>query len=160
MHSFVIFWGVIHLRSLFLIDYTLVKFRKRLGEEGFREVFNELVKLADEVQLLSKFRIIDATHINALGKKLGFIKFIREGIKRVIKRIRDNEVRDKLQQEFYGLKLKTKAKAREVGKRFVKSVLELKEVSQDIKRVVEAMKLALSGDSRVNFVDVEARCAQ
>lgn len=136
-----------------------IKFRKRLGEEGFREIFNEIVKLADEAKEISPFRIIDATHINALGKKLGVVKFIREGINRVIRGVlvRNKEFAKKLKEEFQGLKIKTKRKARKVGKEFIKEVSKLKELPRKAQEVITAMGQCLEGEPMVNFVDTEAR---
>lgn len=140
-------------------DTTLVKFRKRIGEEGFREIFDELVKLASEANQISKFRIIDATHINAIGKKFGVIKFIREGINRVIKRIikQNKEFAGRLKREFQSLKIKTKKGALKMGREFINEVSKLKEVPQKVREVIEAMELALTGEPVINYTDTEAR---
>lgn len=42
---------------------TLTRFRDRLGEEGFRDIFNRLVKLARSAGVVSdRLRIVDSTH--------------------------------------------------------------------------------------------------
>ncbi|MDI6840783.1 MAG: transposase [bacterium] len=153
------FIGCHSFEDLIPDDTTLGKFRKRLGEEGFREIFDELVKLALEAGQITPFRIIDATHINAIGKKLGVIKFITEGIKRVIKEMlmKNEEFAKRLKEEFQSLKIKTKRSARKIGKRFIKEVSKLKEMSQKARKVIEAMELSLAGEPMVNYTDTEAR---
>jgi hypothetical protein len=140
-------------------DTTLVKFRKRLGEEGFREIFNEIVKIADEAKQISTTRIIDGTHINAVGKRFGFIKFIREGINRVIKEviIKNKEAAKKLKEKYQRIKIKTKRSAKKIGKLFIKEVEKLKEKSKKVKEIIKAMSLSIAGEPLANYTDTEAR---
>lgn len=69
-------------------DTTLVKFRKRLGEDGFKEVFEAFVL---EVKKLGygkgKLRILDATHVLSFSRGLGLVGLLRDGVKRIVRRI-------------------------------------------------------------------------
>jgi len=72
-------------------DTTLVVFRKRLGEERFKRLFDRVVLKAKEKGLVkSKLKILDATHIIADIAIPNTVNLIRDGRRRVIKRIEDS----------------------------------------------------------------------
>jgi len=140
-------------------DTTLVKFRKRLGKEGFREIFDELVKLIKESKKISNFRIIDATYINAMGKKFGMIKFIKEGIKKALKIIieKNKEIGTILKKKFNYLRIKTKRSARSICKKFIAEVSSVRGLPEKAKKIINALELSLKGNPVVNFLDLDAR---
>lgn len=69
-------------------DTTLVKFRRRLGEEGFKILFDKIVEQAKEKGLITgKLKILDATHIKADVAFRGVVNFLRHGREIVTKKI-------------------------------------------------------------------------
>ena len=66
-------------------DSSLVRFRRRLGEEGFGEIFNELITVAKRHGYLKgKLRAIDATHIFSDTPKLGVVGVMKQGVRKVM----------------------------------------------------------------------------
>lgn len=75
-------------------DSTLVRFRD-LGEEGFfeescgQDIFNELTAIAKKHGYLKgKLRAIDTTHIFSDTPKLGVVVLLKQGVRKVIQRVR------------------------------------------------------------------------
>ena len=69
-------------------DTTLVKFRRRLGEEGFKRLFDKIVEQAKQKGLIKgKLKILDATHIKADVAFRGVVNFLRHGREIVTKKI-------------------------------------------------------------------------
>lgn len=69
-------------------DTTLVRFRQRLGEEGFHEIFDALVFEAKQRGYLrKKLRILDATHVFSDTPKLGVIALLKQGMRKVIRMV-------------------------------------------------------------------------
>jgi len=69
-------------------DTTLVKFRTRLGEEGFKRLFDKIIGQAKQKGLLpGKLKILDATHIQADIALQGTVNFLRQGRRIVVKKI-------------------------------------------------------------------------
>lgn len=69
-------------------DTTLVVFRKRLGEETFKKLFDTVVAKAKEKGLLKdNLKILDATHIIADIAIPSTVNLLRHGRRRIIKEI-------------------------------------------------------------------------
>jgi len=69
-------------------DTTLVVFRKRLGEETFKRLFDTVVIKAKEKGLIKgDLKILDATHIIADIAIPSTVNLLRHGRRRIIKRI-------------------------------------------------------------------------
>ena len=69
-------------------DTTLVVFRRRLGEERFKELFDRIVIKAKDMGIIEgKLKLLDATHIHADIALQGTVNFLRNGRSKVIKRI-------------------------------------------------------------------------
>ena len=69
-------------------DTTLVKFRQRLGEEGFRRFFDKIVAQAGCKGLIKgNLKILDATHMSADIAFEGVVNLLRHGRKMIIKKI-------------------------------------------------------------------------
>lgn len=69
-------------------DTTLVVFRKRLGEERFKRLFDRIVLKAKEKGLIKgKLKILDATHIIADIAIPNTVNLLRHGRRKLIKRI-------------------------------------------------------------------------
>lgn len=69
-------------------DTTLVVFRKRLGEERFKRLFDDVVLKAKEKGLIKDtLKILDATHIIADIAIPSTVNLLRHGRRRIIKRI-------------------------------------------------------------------------
>ena len=67
---------------------TLSMFRRRLGEERFKELFDNIVLQARKKKLLKgRLKILDSTHIQANASIRGAVNLLRHGRKRVLKRI-------------------------------------------------------------------------
>lgn len=112
-------------------DTTLVKFRKRLGKEGFKEIFETFIKEAKKLGYgKGKLRILDATHVYSFSRGFGLVGVIRDGIKRVVKRIREKGIM--------------------VSKGLKKSLLRVTEVRREVKKlevkkVIKRLERELSG---------------
>lgn len=66
-------------------DTTLVVFRKRLGEEGFRRLFERVVSQAKEKGLLrGKWAILDGTKVAAHAAAKTHLCLVREGRKKLV----------------------------------------------------------------------------
>lgn len=72
-------------------DTTLVKFRARLGEQGFKRLFDRIVEQANQKGIIKgKLKILDATHIEADIALQGAVNFLRSGKKTVVNKISKN----------------------------------------------------------------------
>lgn len=75
-------------------DTTLVVFRKRLGEERFKRLFDRIVLKAKEKDLIKgKLKILDATHIIADIAIPSTVNLLRDGRRRVIKKIENSNIK-------------------------------------------------------------------
>ncbi len=73
-------------------DTTLVKFRARMGKDGFKEVFDRYIAKCNELGLLKgKLKAVDATHIIADVAIPTTKALIRQGRERIIKKIKEND---------------------------------------------------------------------
>ena len=69
-------------------DTTLVKFRHRLGEAGFKMLFDRIVEQAKQKGLIKgRLKILDATHIQADVALQGTVNFLRQARKVVVNKI-------------------------------------------------------------------------
>jgi transposase len=69
-------------------DTTLVVFRRRLGEEGFRKLFARVVEEARQKGLLKgEWMIVDGTKVKSHAAERGTIELLREGRRRVLKEV-------------------------------------------------------------------------
>lgn len=85
-------------------DYsTLSVFRKRVGEEGFKEIFNRFVEELEKQKLIShRLKIVDATHMEADSKvrsKIGILRQAQRKILSVMKRENAHKLRRLLPEE-------------------------------------------------------------
>jgi len=71
--------------------------------------------------------------------------------------IKNEGFANKLRVEFQNLKIKTKREAKKVGKKFIKEVSKLSELPKNVKKIISAIEMSLSGEPMVNFVDLDAR---
>lgn len=151
-------------------DTTLVKFRKRLKENGFREVFNALIKEAKRLGYLrSGLRIIDATHIFSYTPQLGFIRLLKQGINKTIQKIKKVDKKlGKYLEEKYKFALnkfeKQKAKAEKIKKAasdLIKEVkIKLKKKTKELKEFLKTFQKVLKSENSnkiINFNEPDAR---
>lgn len=69
-------------------DTTLVVFRARLGEERFERLFERVVEEAQEAGLLKEgLKVVDATHLITDVAIPNTVNLLRQGRKRVLKRL-------------------------------------------------------------------------
>jgi transposase len=69
-------------------DTTLVKFRTRLGEAGFKRLFDRIVEQAKQKGLIKgRLKLLDATHIQADIALQGTVNFLRQARKIITKKI-------------------------------------------------------------------------
>ena len=84
-------------------DTTLVKFRQRLGEEGFKRLFDKIIEQARQKGLIKgNLKILDATHIQADTALIGAVNFLRQGRQVVVNKISKINLKDasKLKERF------------------------------------------------------------
>ena len=64
---------------------SLVTFRSRIGEEGAKVIFDEIVRQAKEAGVLvKKLKAVDATHIEANAAKVNVVNFLRQARKKIL----------------------------------------------------------------------------
>jgi hypothetical protein len=69
-------------------DTTLVVFRRRLGEAGFRQLFARVVQAARQHCLLQgEWMIVDGTKVRSHAAERGTIELLREERRRVLKEV-------------------------------------------------------------------------
>jgi len=84
-------------------DTTLVVFRRRLGEERFRRLFDRLVARCREGGLLEgRLKIVDATHVIAHVAVPNTLNLLRQARRRVVRAIEREEghLREDLRRRF------------------------------------------------------------
>jgi len=171
IHDFLFRWFVgLDVTEKVPDDTTLVKFRKRLGEEGFKDVFEMLVDVAKKEGIVKgKLRIFDGTHIFASIPKLGTIGLMKQGVRRVYNEVkrRSKEFAEVLSEKYSGLikrKIKKKEKEREVKKAvkaFIKDVKKLAFPKEDenFKKTLKGLEMVVSGNPFKigSFTDMDAK---
>jgi len=143
-------------------DTTLVKFRKRLGEQGFQEVFESFIIEAKKLGYgRGKLRIIDATHVLSFSRGLGAVGLLKDGVKRIVKRITDKAV--VLKQSTKQKILKTierkqiaVAEVKKIVKRLVKEIDNKVDVTTQ-KIINQVQSVIKNGKKLGSLVDTDAR---
>lgn len=153
-------------------DTSLVVFRKRIGEEGLKAVFDEIIKQAKAKGVLKeRIKAVDATHMVANAAVNGVINFLRQARNKIIRLFKkDNpEAADKLVGEYGdNKKFFGKPKRGEVKKEVEKTRAFLAVISGLCsERVLWWVKLleetlgkivcGITEDLIGSFVDVDAR---
>ena len=151
-------------------DTTLVVFRKRLGEERFKRLFDSVVAKAKEKGLIKgDLKILDATHIIADIAIPSTVNLLRHGRRRIIKRI-EKKISPTVKEKYFNernLTYKPTKETLEEEVALTKSFIdELKgkfteEIAEDMNLLEEiiAPKNTLPGepkDQLVSFVDKDA----
>lgn len=147
---------------------TLVEFRNRLGEKGFKELFSELVKQLKQKGLMSeKVAAIDATHVVADVATPSLINLLRQGRRKIMWQMgkRDASWRKTLEEKYPSERLKILGKAKqkqiqeecETTRTFLE---ELKKywLNDDIELNAEELSRLVNGESGlISFEDMDAR---
>jgi IS5 family transposase len=158
-------------------DTTLVKFRARLKEEGFREIWNELILIAKKNGLVKgRLRIIDGTHVFSDTQKLGITMLIRQGISKITREV--EKLKEKAGKElkkkyhrYLGKVRIGEEKLKKYAQNFIKEVKskikEIEDISikakekviKEIYKLLEALKSLLhdNWEKLVSFTDLDAR---
>lgn len=167
VHDFLFRWFIgIDVIDPIPDDTTLVKFRGRLKDEGFREIFNELVEEAKKLGYVKgKLRIVDATHIFSDTPKLGLVRLIKQGMRKVIKKVekRSKELASKLivrYKESLKRVRKSKERVEEVASKALELVKELGgKVDKEVDMLLMKLERVAKGnpDKLVSFTDPDAR---
>jgi len=154
-------------------DTTLVVFRRRLGEERFKRLFDRIVLKAKGKGLIKgKLKILDATHIIADIAIPNTVNLLRHGRRRVIKRIEEANIKTPVPtKEKYFNDKKTPTKPSKetleeevrITKTFIDEFKDKypEEINEDIKLLEEivAPKEKNSDEAKdqlVSFVDKDA----
>ena len=148
-------------------DTTLVVFRKRLGETKFKEIFNRIIKIAEDKGItIGKTKVADATQIIADIAIPNTIGLLRQGKRIIINKI---EKKDKTKASFLKERYTSKGTIKqykkeelreeiENTKRFIKEVEPLKE-EYPIEKELSLLKDVIEGRvNLVSFIAPEARC--
>lgn len=156
-------------------DTTLVVFRRRLGEEHFKKLFDKVVIKAKNKGLIKgKLKILDATHIIADIAIPNTVNLLRHGRRRVIKKIEESNIKKfpSSIKEKYSNKEKTVTKPTketlqeevDLTKSFIdefKGKYNNKEINEDVKLLEEIItpkdkNPGEAKDQLVSFVDKDA----
>lgn len=147
-------------------DTTLVKFRKRLREEGFREIFEELVFEAKKLGFLKrKLRFLDATHVFSDTPKLGIRALLKQGMRQAIKAVakKSKELSETLARKYHAVLKKAgrgKEKVQEVARKAKAFVKEVKgKAGEEVDKLLSTLARVAKGnpDRLVSFTDLDAR---
>jgi transposase len=151
-------------------DTTLVVFRKRLGEERFKRLFDDIVAKAKEKGLIKgDLKILDATHIIADIAIPSTVNLLRHGRRKIIKRI-EKQLSPMVKEKYFNEKellCKPTKETLEEEVALTKSFIdELKgkfteEIEPDIRLLEEVIfpKATKPGEAKnklVSFVDSDA----
>jgi len=145
-------------------DTTLVKFRARLGKDGFKEIFDRYVAKCNELGLVKgKLKAIDATHIIADVAIPTTAELIRQGRERIIKKVKEKDERRAKELEN---RYKSPKKRGKVGKEELLKEVELTEAllsevegDEEVKEVAFQVEDLLRGNPEkvVSWIDPEAK---
>ncbi len=146
---------------------TLVEFRNRLGEKGFKELFSALVKQLKQKGLLSeKVAAIDATHVVADVAIPSAVNLLRQGRRKIIWRLgkRNAQWRKELSEKYPSEILKPgKLSAKQIREEYEKTReflngLTRYMLSEEIELDAEELGRLVSGRGRlISFEDMDAR---
>ena len=136
---------------------TLSMFRQRLGEERFKELFNNIVLQAKKKKLLKgKLKILDSTHIQANASIWGAVNLLRHGRKRLLNKIaqlnphmaHDLEKKYLNEEKLHNLPSKDEiAREIELTGEFINKVKD-KFDDEVIKELIELLETALDQQTR------------
>jgi len=144
-------------------DTTLVKFRKRLGEGGFTELFSSFIEASKKLGYgKGKLRILDGTHVLSFCGGFGRLGLLRDGIRRVLKRVKEKAIllsEETKRKALHVLKVKGEAKIKEVKEVIERLGRELSEKGDaHIKKILSISKRVARGATKIgSLVDPEAR---
>lgn len=149
-------------------DTTLVKFRSRIGDEGFRRILFRIIEICKDKGLLKgRYKLVDATHIIADVAIPSTIGLLRQARKEVIKIIRKRlpKTGERLESEYLkGKAIKggkptqeELAEEIEITKRFFDDTRE--RFDEEVKAKVEELNGLIYGSEQaiVSLVDPDAR---
>ena len=146
---------------------TLVRFRGRLEQEGFRDVLNELTEEARrQGYLKGQLRVLDATHVFSNTPKLRMRGLIRQGLNKVLRSIAKTheEVSKTLRAKYKrvlcharGKERSTRKAVRQAVKDFAREVHDL--VDEPTGKLLDLVQRVASGnpDKLVSLTDPDAR---
>jgi len=170
IHDFLFRWFVgLGVMDKVPDDTTLVKFRKRLGEEGFKEVFDMLVDAAKKEGIVKgKLRIFDGTHIFASIPRLGTIGLMKQGVRRVYNEVKKRGERfaRRLKEKYSGLikgRIKKREREQEVKKEVKAFIKDVKKMDlgkdENFNKTLKALEMVVSGNPFKigSFTDMDAR---
>ena len=146
-------------------DTTLVVFRRRLGEERFKRLFDRIVRHAQEKKLIGKkLKIVDATHVIADAAVGSTLNLLRQGRRVVLKKLKRGGKRIKsLAKQHFRYKKLGKAgeeemnEEKEATKEFIKKLKE-KGWDEEVSEELEELEKITEGTSKIrSFHDRDAR---
>jgi IS5 family transposase len=146
-------------------------FRSRIGEEGAREVFDEIVRQARLAGVLvERIKAVDATHMEANASRRNVVNFLRHARDKVLglfRRERPKEAEQLIRDYGGGERTYHKSTSQEVmaeverTREFIRRIGSIcgERVRQWVNLLAETLDKILSGDTnRVSsFVDPDAR---
>lgn len=147
---------------------SLVEFRKRLGEEKTKELFDELIKQCKQHRLLEeKTKSIDATHIEADVAVPSRINLLRQGRRKLLWYLKKNRMKRsrRLREQYPSdiVQMQGKASRKQIEdecrttKAFLKE-LERYELSDEAARDAEELRRLAHGENGlISFEDMDAR---
>ena len=146
---------------------SLVEFRNRIGEKGFKSLFSELVKQLKQKGLLSeKVAAIDATHVTADVAVPSAVNLLRQGRRKIIWRMgkRDALWRKELSEKYPSDALKPgKLSAKQIREEYEKTREFLGELNgyilnEEIELDAEELGKLVNGEGGlISFEDMDAR---
>ncbi|MEO0115182.1 MAG: transposase, partial [candidate division WOR-3 bacterium] len=143
-------------------DTTLVKFRRRFGEDGFKAVFTDFI---EQVKRLGygkgKLRILDATCVVSFSRGLNVVNLLKDGIKRVLRRVKEKALplSEKVKANALKLiKVKRWVKLLELKKGVKQLMRELNgEVDKRSEKILDLMKQVIDNGKTIGrLVDFDA----
>lgn len=146
-------------------DTTLVVFRKRLGEERFKQLFDRIVEQAKKKKLIGKkLKILDATHVIADAAIGNTLNLLRQGRRVVLNKLNRNgkKVKQSIIQYFQSAKPGRASKEeieeeKAATKKFVKKIRE-EDSNELVAEELEELKKITEGESDIwSFHDRDAR---
>ncbi|MBD3272023.1 MAG: transposase [Elusimicrobia bacterium] len=147
---------------------TLVEFRKRLGEETIKELFDELIRQCKEHGILTEgIQSIDATHITADVAVSNMVNLLRQGRRKVLWYLKKHQMRwsRRLREKYPSDIVKARGKPSikqlkaeiETTTRFIKELLEKYDDPRIKEYLAELQKLCSGEIGLVSFEDTDAR---
>ena len=147
---------------------SLVEFRKRLGEETIKELFDELIRQCKKQGILEeRISAIDATHITADVAVTNMVNLLRQGRRKILWYLKKNHMRwsRRLREKYPSDILKTRGKPstkqlkEEIAltKRFIAELVKKYEDERIKEYSNELGKLCAGETGLVSFEDMDAR---